>query len=90
MIAQKFRIDSDRLIYKYDKEYDILDVYIGNITVSFSDEIDNGVYEYYSMDTDELLGVGIEDFKFRNKEHLNNILPFRLDFDYIFKNVIHN
>lgn len=90
MIALKIKIDSERLIYKYDKEYDILDIYLGNTTVSFSDEIDVGVYEYYDRDTDELLGVGIEDYKSRDKDNLNKILPFRLNFEYILKNVINN
>ena len=88
MIAQQLQIQSDKLIYRYSKKFDILDVYFIDKVKAISDEISDGVYEHFDIETDNFVGVSIEDYKKRNKEYLQNILPIKLSFEYIEKNII--
>ncbi|NRT39460.1 hypothetical protein [Clostridium beijerinckii] len=67
-----------------------MDIYIVNNKPMISDEILNGVYEHFDRDTDELVGISIENYKNRNECELYNVLPFKLDFDYIENNIIKN
>lgn len=88
MIAGRIRIPNSSLKYIYNKEFDILDVFIEKVSPSFSEENYYGIYTYYDRATEEIIGVSIMDYKKRNKEFIKKYLPFNLDFEYIDKNVV--
>lgn len=83
MIAQKIKVPCEHLIYKYNNKYDVLDVFIGKIQKSISDELMQGVYEHYDIYTDELVGISIENYRSIDKSELNKVLPFNLNYNYI-------
>ena len=87
MIARKIKVPSENLIYKYNKDSDILDVYLCKCTSSISEEIIEGVYEHFDRKTDELLGISIEGYNSRNRKELDMIIPFTLNYKYIDNNV---
>lgn len=87
MIAQNHKISKHSLIYNYDKEYDILNVYLYK-NPAVSEEIADGIYEHFDRATDKLLGVSIENYKLRNQSELDKLLPFKLNYDYINKKFI--
>lgn len=88
MIAHQIYIDSDKLIYKYSEKFDVLDVYFTDKVRAISDEISTGIYEHFDIETDDIVGVSIEDYKKQDKKYLQKILPINLSFEYIDKNVI--
>lgn len=88
MTVQKVRVPRSSLIYRYDKEFDILDVFIEKIQPTTSDEIYYGIYNYYNRDSDEIIGLSIMDYKKRNKKYIKSLLPFELNFDYINEKII--
>lgn len=88
MIAHQLCIQNDKLIYKYSKKFDILDIYFVDNVRAISDEISNGVYEHFDIETDAIVGISIEDYKKRDKNYLQKILPINLSFEYIDKNII--
>lgn len=88
MIAHQLHIQSDKLIYRYSKKFDILDIYFVDKVRAISDEISEGIYEHFDIETDDIVGVSIEDYKKQDKNYLQNILPINLSFEYIEKNII--
>jgi hypothetical protein len=87
MIAKKTRVPNSSLCFKYNKEFDILDVFIQKVTPSISEENYYGIYTYFDVNTDEIVGVSIERYKTRDKKFIKAYLPFILDFDYIDRNI---
>lgn len=81
MIVNKIRIPQDSLIYEYDKENDILDIFIENKGPAVSDELYYGVYSYIDPITETIIGVSIMNYTERNKEYLRDILPFDINFN---------
>ena len=88
MIVDKVKIPSKSLRFMYNKEFDILDIFIDNIVSSFSEENYYGVYVRYDYITNEIVGLSINDYTKRNRDFIQKYLPFNLDFNYIDKNVV--
>lgn len=88
MIENKTRVPTDSLKYIYNKEYDILDVFIERVSPSFAEENYYGIYTYYDRKTGEVIGFSIMDYKKRDKEFIKECLPFNIDFKYIDENII--
>jgi len=67
----------------YDREHDILYVYVSNSPPSYSDDEEvKGVYIKRSMDDDDFItGVTIMDYSKRNRQLLRKSVPFYFDFD---------
>lgn len=86
MIDAKIRIPQSSLIYNYDKNHDILDVFIEKFCPVFSEEIYSGIYILYDRTTDFISGVTIMDYTKRDKCYINNFLPFSIDFTEVDKN----
>jgi hypothetical protein len=87
-MVDKIRVPNSSLKYIYNKEFDILDVFIEKVSPSFSEENYYGIYTYYDRETEEIIGVSIVDYKKRDKEFIKKYLPFNLDFEYIDKHVV--
>lgn len=77
------KIKKPKIIYDYDQEYDILNVYIQKCRPCFSDEIVQGIYEHFDITNDELIGVSIENYTKRDKRNLKKLLPIELDYNYL-------
>lgn len=88
MIAHQLNIQSDKLKYRYSKKIDILDIYFVDTVRAISDEISDGIYEHFDIETDAIVGVSIEDYKKKDKNYLKKILPINLSFEYIEENII--
>lgn len=88
MIAEKVKVPQECLTFKYNKQYDILEVFIKDVVPAISDEIYYGIYDFYDRKTDELIGFSIMDYTKRDKKYLKKLLPFNLNFDYIDNNII--
>lgn len=82
MIVQHKK-NKPKIIYDYNKEYDILNAYIEKCRPCFSDEIAQGIYEHFDMMNDELIGISIENYTKRDKKVLRKVLPFKIDYKYI-------
>ena len=76
-------VPQEKMIYKYSKSSDILDVYLEIGKPMISEEISDGVYEHFDLITDNILGISIENYRHQDKNKLHQILPFVLDFKYI-------
>lgn len=88
MIETKVKVPQKSLIYKYDKDFDVLDIFIEKVVPSFSEELYNGIYTYFDMKTEDIVGVSIMNYKDRDRKVVQGFLPFYLNFDYIDKIVI--
>jgi hypothetical protein len=88
MIVSKTKVPNSSLKYIYNKEYDVLDIFIEEISPAFADENYYGVYTYYDRKTDEIIGASIMNYKKRNKEFIKKYLPFNVDFNYIDRNIV--
>lgn len=69
--------------YNYDRDHDVLYLYIGKQSLSYADEPYPGIYIKYSDDTDKLTGAVIIDYKKRDINLLSNVLPIDIDFSNI-------
>lgn len=67
-------IEQRNLIYKYDSQNDILNIFAGKIREVFSDEIFYGLYENYDRATDEFAGISIMNYTDWNLQELNRCL----------------
>lgn len=78
-------IARSQLIYNYDPQNDILDVFTDRIRPVFADEIHYGIYEYVDQSTEEFAGVSIMNYKSWNPNELNKFLatkkiPIKVNF----------
>jgi len=66
----------------YDEEGDYLTIFIGESRPNYGEEISSGVTIFKDEATDEVIGVGILNFrkKARNLDELNLNLPFSVNF----------
>ena len=83
MILNPIAVPQEKMIYRYTKSSDILDIYLEVGKPMVSEEISEGVYEHFDLVTDNILGVSIENYKQQDKDKLHRILPFWIDFKYI-------
>lgn len=67
------------LTINYDKKNDILYVSIGEPIASISEEISDGIYLRRSIETDEISGVTILDYKYKIDNKINIDLPKEID-----------
>lgn len=58
----------------HDKVGDVLYILFGSSRPSYADEIDDGIFVRYDMETDEVTGITILDFSKRGKNDLVNII----------------
>ncbi|MGL4665962.1 MAG: DUF2283 domain-containing protein [Clostridium butyricum] len=83
MMSSPIAVPQEKMIYRYSKNSDILDVYLEIGKRMISEEISDGVYEHFDLVTDSILGISIENYRNQDKNKLHRILPFVLDFRYI-------
>jgi len=72
----------------YDKEADFLEVFFGEPTKCYSDEVEEGIFVRRDQETGEVKSVEILSFKKRGAEILKNVLervnmsfPLQIDID---------
>lgn len=70
--------NSDRLIFSYDQEADVLYVSIGNPKPGISEETKDGIVLRYDVDTNKLIGFTIVDFLARFKGEKVKTFPTHL------------
>lgn len=66
--------------YNYDRDHDVLYLYIGKQSLSYADEPYPGIYIKYSDDTDKLTGAVIMDYTKQDINLLNKVLPIDIDY----------
>ena len=57
----------------YDEEGDYLEIRVGNPRPNYGEDIDNNITIFKDEETDEVVGIGIYNFKKRTKSNLHNI-----------------
>lgn len=75
----------------YDTKFDILYISIGNPPFSYGDESIPGLVILKSIETDELTGITIFDFKKKvNNKTIDDIeIPITIDINSIAKHILH-
>ena len=66
----------------YDEEGDYLDIFVGKPLPNYGEEMDDDITVFKDEETDEIIGIGILNFKKRSK-NLNEIklnLPLKINF----------
>jgi uncharacterized protein YuzE len=63
-------MDMNKVRINYDKFADVLYILLGPSRPSYAEEVDDGFYIRYDMETDEITGITILDF---SKRGLNDI-----------------
>ena len=66
----------------YDEEGDYLDIFVGKPLPNYGEEMDDDITVFKDEETDEVIGIGILNFKKRSK-NLNEIklnLPLKINF----------
>jgi len=69
----------------YDEDGDYLEIFIEGKSPTYGEEIGNDITLFKKEDTDEVIGIGVLNFKKRTK-HLQDIkleLPFEVNFSTI-------
>lgn len=76
----------------YDKKFDVLYVTIGEPKPSYGDEETPGLVILKDINTDEITGVTIFDFKKRLENNMIDELniPIKLDIDHCISSIIYN
>ncbi|MBA4601867.1 DUF2283 domain-containing protein [Thermoactinomyces mirandus] len=72
----------------YDMEHDVLYIFFGKPRFGYEDEISPGIFIRKDDCTDEVIGAIVMDYQRLNKDHLANILPFKIDFERIHQNFV--
>ncbi|KYO66898.1 hypothetical protein [Thermovenabulum gondwanense] len=88
MICTKVKIPKEAIVYDYDNNYDILNIYIDKPIPAVAEEIYPGVYLFIDDPTDNVIGASILDYSKRDKKYIRKILPFDIDFNYINSKII--
>ena len=69
-----------KLRIHYDEEGDYLDMFVGEPRPNYGEELTEGITIFRDENTNEVVGVGIINFK-KQSQNLKNIeLPFDVDF----------
>ena len=74
-----------KLSIYYDEEGDYLEIFINTRRKSYGEDISSGITIFKDEETDEIIGIGILNFKKKTNE-LNQIelnLPFEINFSSI-------
>ncbi|SFA56116.1 Protein of unknown function [Parageobacillus thermantarcticus] len=64
----------------YDKEHDVLYIFIGPPRMAYEDEVSPGIFLRKDDDTDEVIGAIIMGYRKIDIDHLINVIPFQIDF----------
>ncbi len=65
----------------YDEEGDYLEIYSGDISNCYFDNLGDGIFKIVNKDTDEVKGIAVFSFKSRTKEldEIKISLPFKFN-----------
>lgn len=77
-------MDGEMRIY-YDEEGDYLTIFVGAPRPNYGEDIEDEVTLFKDQETDEVIGIGIQEFKEKTKK-LKDIelkLPFKVNFSVI-------
>ena len=77
-------LQKNSIVFDYDKKFDVLYIALGDRSNSYGDDSDGNVIYLKDIDTDELTGITIMNFK---KEYIENKLPA---FSKSIRNVLHD
>lgn len=72
----------------YDSDYDILYLYVGEPVSSYAEEPAPGVYVRYSNGDDRVSGAVIHDYRKRDRDLLDKMLPFKVDFAAVERSIL--
>jgi len=66
----------------YDEEGDYLTIFVGESKPNYGEDVAKGVTLFKDNETDEIIGIGILDFKERTKtlKDVELKLPFKVNF----------
>lgn len=66
----------------YDEELDYLTIFVGAPRPNYGEDIADGITIFKDQDTDEVIGIGIQEFKEKTKtlQELEFKLPFKITF----------
>ena len=65
-------LQKNSIVFDYDKKFDVLYIALGDRSNSYGDDSDGNVIYLKDIDTDELTGITIMNFK---KKYIENKLP---------------
>lgn len=65
-------LQKNSIVFDYDKKFDVLYIAIGDRSNSYGDDSEGNVIYLKDIDTDELTGITIMNFK---KKYIENKLP---------------
>lgn len=65
-------LQKNSVAFDYDKKYDVLYIALGDRSNSYGDDSDGSIIYLKDIDTDELTGITIMNFK---KKYIENRLP---------------
>lgn len=66
----------------YDEELDYLTIFVGESKPNYGEDLAEGVTIFKNQHNDEIIGVGIQDFRQKTKSlrELELKLPFKINF----------
>ena len=66
----------------YDEELDYLTIFVGESRPNYGEDIASGVTIFKDQYTDEIVGIGIQEFKEKTKslQEIELKLPFKINF----------
>lgn len=69
----------------YDEEADYLTIFVGEPVPNYGEDISDGVTIFKSEETDEIIGIGILDFKEKTRklDEIQLKLPFKVNFSLV-------
>ncbi len=75
------KMNKETRIY-YDEELDYFTLFIGEPTPNYGEDIVSGITIFKNEETDEIIGIGIQEFRERTKslKELELKLPFKVSF----------
>nr|DAV54221.1 MAG TPA: Protein of unknown function (DUF2283) [Caudoviricetes sp.] len=65
-------LQKNSIVFDYDKKFDVLYIALGDRSNSYGDDSEGNVIYLKDIDTDELTGITIMNFK---KKYIENKLP---------------
>ena len=66
----------------YDEELDYLTIFIGESRPNYGEDIDEDITIFKDQKTDEIIGIGIQEFKEKTSslQEIELELPFKINF----------
>ena len=71
----------------YDEELDYLTIFVGESKPNYGEDISSGITIFKDQHTDEIIGIGIQEFREKAKKlhELELKLPFKVNFSALAK-----